>query len=103
MANNAVKISNLSSCTSPAPADSVVIVSAGNSNTQQSLLSDVFGNSSVTQFKIATQNSDPTPANNEAIIWLSDGTSNGDVGDLMVSITIAGTTKVITLVDYSAS
>ena len=50
----------------------------------------------------ATDPSDP--ANGEFIIWQSDGTGSGDDGDLMIKITDSGgTTKTVTLVDFSAA
>lgn len=43
------------------------------------------------------------PANGSYVLWLSDGTESGDAGDLMLKITDAGgTTKTITLADFSA-
>ena len=44
-----------------------------------------------------------TPGRGQAVIWLADGTTAGDDGDIMVTITnTAGTTKTTTLVDFSA-
>lgn len=44
------------------------------------------------------------PPNGSTRLWQSDGTDSGDDGDLMMKITdSSGTTKTITLVDFSAS
>ena len=54
--------------------------------------------------EIKAVSSDPdNPQNNNSVIWLSDGTGSGDIGDLMVKITVSGVTKTITLIDFSAS
>lgn len=52
----------------------------------------------------AEQSSDPSdPDNGSYVLWQSDGTESGDDGDIMLKITDSGgTTKTITLVDYSA-
>lgn len=43
------------------------------------------------------------PAANASVLWQSDGTGAGDDGDIMIKITDSGgTTKTITLVDFSA-
>ncbi|MFB6088986.1 MAG: DUF2793 domain-containing protein [Candidatus Aenigmatarchaeota archaeon] len=49
--------------------------------------------------------SDPSnPDNNSHVIWQSDGTGSGDDGDIMMKITDSGgTTKTVTLVDFSAA
>jgi len=51
------------------------------------------------------QSSDPSdPSAGRTIMWQSDGTGSGDDGDIMLKITDSGgTTKTITLVDYSAA
>jgi hypothetical protein len=48
-------------------------------------------------------NADPAdPANGTSVTWQSDGTGSGDDGDIMMKITDSGgTTKTITLVDFS--
>lgn len=53
---------------------------------------------------MADQAADPSdPAAGSFVIWQSDGTGSGDDGDIMLKITDSGgTTKTITLVDYSA-
>ena len=43
----------------------------------------------------------PSPPEGQSVIWQSDGTGDGDDGDIMISITAGGTTKTATLVDYS--
>jgi hypothetical protein len=48
------------------------------------------------------KNSDPSdPAEGSSVMWMSDGTGEGDNGDLLVKITAGGVTKTITLVDFS--
>jgi streptogramin lyase len=51
------------------------------------------------------QSSDPAdPPAGESVQWQSDGTGSGDDGDVMVKITDSGgTTKTITLVDFSTA
>lgn len=47
---------------------------------------------------------DPTtPAEGEAVMWMSDGTGSGDDGDIMIKIQAGATTKTVTLVDFSAA
>lgn len=44
------------------------------------------------------------PANGRSVKWLSNGTGTGDDGDVMIKITDSGgTTKTVTLVDFSAN
>jgi hypothetical protein len=46
--------------------------------------------------------SDPDdPDDGHYIQWISDGTGSGDAGDIMIKINVAGTVKIITLVDFS--
>lgn len=42
------------------------------------------------------------PPEGRAVMWMSDGTGSGDDGDIMVKVTAGGTTKTITLIDFSA-
>lgn len=42
------------------------------------------------------------PEDGSYAVWLSDGLGSGDAGDVMVKITSGGTTKTVTLVDFSA-
>ena len=47
---------------------------------------------------------DPSdPSEGESVIWMSNGSGTGSDGDIMIKITSAGTTKTVTLVDFSAS
>ena len=43
------------------------------------------------------------PAEGSFVTWMSNGTGSGDDGDIMVKITAGGTTKTITLIDFSAA
>ena len=53
---------------------------------------------------LTEKSSDPSdPAEGNSVLWMSDGTGSGDDGDIMMKITAGGTTKIITLVDFSAS
>lgn len=56
-------------------------------------------------FADGSNSADPDdPAAGYASMWISDGTDSGDDGDLMIKITnSAGTTKTITLIDFSAA
>ena len=50
-----------------------------------------------------TQAAEPgDPANDTAVIWLSNGTGYGDAGDLVCKITEGGGTTDFTIADYSA-
>lgn len=42
------------------------------------------------------------PDEGSTALWMSNGTGSGDDGDIMIKITAGGTTKTITLVDFSA-
>jgi len=42
------------------------------------------------------------PADNDAVLWVSNGTGAGDAGDLMCKITEGGGTTTFTMADYSA-
>jgi len=47
---------------------------------------------------------DPSdPAEGKNVKWQSDGTGTGDDGDIMMKITAGGSTKTVTLVDFSAA
>ena len=49
------------------------------------------------------RSTDPAdPYEGKMTIWMSDGTGSGDDGDIMVKITAGGTTKITTLIDFSA-
>ena len=43
------------------------------------------------------------PSEGNSVIWMSNGNGSGDDGDIMMKITAGGTTKTVTLVDFSAS
>ena len=46
-------------------------------------------------------NTDPVdPEPGESVIWVSDGTGTGNAGDVLIKINVAGTVKIITLVDF---
>jgi hypothetical protein len=55
----------------------------------------------VTQEPLSSDPSDPDEGN--SVQWVSDGTGTGDAGDVMLKVNVAGTTKVITLIDYSVA
>ena len=53
---------------------------------------------------LTERSSDPSnPAEGNCVLWMSDGTGSGDDGDVMIKITAGGSTKTVTLVDFSAS
>jgi len=43
------------------------------------------------------------PEEGSSVIWMSNGNGSGDDGDIMIKITAGGSTKTVTLVDFSAS
>jgi hypothetical protein len=45
---------------------------------------------------------DPATVTNGYVMWMSNGTGSGDIGDIMIKINASATTKTITLVDFSA-
>jgi len=53
----------------------------------------------VTQEPLSSDPADPDAGN--SVQWVSDGTGSGDAGDVMMKINVGGTTKIVTLVDYS--
>jgi len=55
----------------------------------------------VTQQPLSSDPADPD--NGNSVQWVSDGTGSGDAGDVMMKINVGGTTKIITLVDFSAA
>jgi hypothetical protein len=55
----------------------------------------------ITQQPLASDPADPDAGN--SVQWVSDGTGTGDAGDVMMKINVGGTTKVITLIDYSVA
>jgi hypothetical protein len=51
----------------------------------------------------AELSADPdNPAEGNWSMWMSDGTGSGDDGDIMMKITAGGSTKTVTLIDFSA-
>jgi len=42
------------------------------------------------------------PDEGEFVLWMSDGSGSGDDGDIMIKITAGGSTKIGTVVDFSA-
>lgn len=55
----------------------------------------------VSRLELSTDPSDPDEGSH--VIWQSDGTGSGDDGDIMMKINAGGTTKTITLVDFSTN
>ena len=55
----------------------------------------------ITQEPLSSDPADPDAGN--SVQWVSDGTGSGDAGDVMMKINVGGTTKVITLIDYSVA
>ena len=55
----------------------------------------------MTQEPLSSDPADPDAGN--SVQWVSDGTGTGDAGDVMLKVNVAGTTKVITLIDYSVA
>ncbi|MBG17416.1 MAG: hypothetical protein CMB77_03595 [Euryarchaeota archaeon] len=50
------------------------------------------------------RSSDPAnPAEGNCVLWMSNGSGSGDDGDIMIKITAGGSTKTVTLVDFSSS
>ena len=58
---------------------------------------DVAG--AVTQRPLSADPADPDSGN--SVQWVSDGTGSGSAGDVMMKINVGGTTKIVTLIDYS--
>ena len=54
-----------------------------------------------TQESLSSDPADPDAGN--SVQWVSDGTGSGDAGDIMLKVNVGGTTKVITLIDYSVA
>ena len=55
----------------------------------------------ITQQPLSSDPADPDAGN--SVQWVSDGTGSGSAGDVMMKINVGGTTKVITLIDYSVA
>ena len=63
----------------------------------------VTGNTTLTAILLTEKSADPDdPAEGSTVIWMSDGTEEGDDGDIMVKITAGATTNTFTLVDFDA-
>lgn len=95
------KISDLTELTSIEASDLLVIVDdpSGTPVTKKIPLNTV--NTPIFGKELSADPSDPTEG--QFVIWMSDGVGSGDDGDIMLKITAGGTTKTITLVDFSAS
>ena len=52
-----------------------------------------------TQEPLSSDPADPDAGN--SVQWVSDGTGTGDAGDVLLKVNVGGTTKIITLIDYS--
>ena len=64
---------------------------------------DVTGNTTLTAILLTEKSADPDdPAEGSTVIWMSDGTEEGEDGDIMVKITAGATTNTFTLVDFDA-
>ena len=53
----------------------------------------------ITQQPLSSDPADPDDGN--SVQWVSDGTGTGDAGDVLLKVNVGGTTKIITLIDYS--
>jgi hypothetical protein len=53
----------------------------------------------MTQEPLSSDPADPDAGN--SVQWVSDGTGSGSAGDVMMKINVGGTTKTVTLVDFS--
>jgi hypothetical protein len=55
----------------------------------------------ITQQPLSSDPADPDAGN--SVQWVSSGVGSGDAGDIMLKVNVGGTTKVITLIDYSVA
>ena len=56
----------------------------------------------IDQLELREQSVDPgDPDEGRAVLWMSDGTDSGEAGDILMKVTDAGSTKTITLIDFS--
>ena len=55
----------------------------------------------ITQQPLSSDPADPDAGN--SVQWVSDGTGTGDAGDVLLKVNVGGTTKIITLIDYSVA
>jgi len=53
----------------------------------------------ITQQPLSSDPADPDAGN--SVQWVSSGVGSGDAGDIMLKVNVGGTTKIITLIDYS--
>lgn len=55
----------------------------------------------LTELGLVARSSDPAdPPDGKAVVWLSDGTGSGSAGDILMKISVAGTTKIIPVSRY---
>ena len=54
-----------------------------------------------TQEPLSSDPADPDAGN--SVQWVSSGVGSGDAGDIMLKVNVGGTTKIITLIDYSVA
>lgn len=60
------------------------------------------GNTTIDELTLLERTAQPDdPADGTCVIWLSNGTGEGDDGDLMCIINVSGVTAAATLIDYS--
>lgn len=53
-------------------------------------------------FTFRELSADPAdPDEGSAVLWMSNGTDSGDDGDILIKVTAGGTTKLITVIDFS--
>jgi len=55
----------------------------------------------ITQQPLSSDPADPDAGN--SVQWVSSGVGSGDAGDIMLKVNVGGTTKIITLIDYSVA
>ncbi len=65
------------------------------------LTGDAYIGGAVTRKELSADPADP--AEGMHVVWQSDGTGSGDDGDIMMKITINGTTKTVTIDDSSTA
>jgi len=55
----------------------------------------------ITQQPLSADPADPYDGN--SVQWVSDGSGSGDAGDVMMKINVGGTTKIVTIIDFSVA
>ena len=55
----------------------------------------------VTQEPLSSDPADPDAGN--SVQWVSSGVGSGDAGDVLLKVNVGGTTKIITLIDWSVA